>query len=231
MGRGNQAPSRDGRERGTNAQNMDFAVAAPLKTVEGSDITALMHAIGQRAKEAARTLALAATAQKDAALAAMAQAMRRGKADSLAANAQDVAEAKAAGATAAFLDRLALDDKRIAATADGLDVVRALPDPVGTVAERWTRPNGMVIERVRVPLGVVGVIYESRPNVTADAAALSLKAGNAAILRGGSESHRSNRAIHAALAEGLRSAALPEAAIALVPTRDRAAVGMMLAGL
>jgi glutamate-5-semialdehyde dehydrogenase len=251
---------------------MDFAVAAPLKTVEGSDIAALMHAMGQRAKEAARALALATTAQKDAALAAMAQAMRRSKADILAANAQDIAEAKGAGATAAFLDRLALDDKRIAATADGLDVVRALPDPVGTVTERWTRPNGMVIERVRVPLGVVGVIYESRPNVTADAAALCLKAGNAAILRGGSESHRSNRAIHAALTEGLRAAALaseasgqrgdsivrahsasedareraddtrpesgssacavlPEAAIALVPTRDRAAVGMMLAGL
>jgi glutamate-5-semialdehyde dehydrogenase len=210
---------------------MDFAVATPLKTVEGSDIAALMHAIGREARSAARVLALAPTAQKDAALAAMAEAMRRSKADILAANAQDLAEAKAAGATAAFLDRLALDDKRIAATADGLDVVRALPDPVGTVMERWTRPNGMTIERVRVPLGVVGVIYESRPNVTADAAALCLKAGNAAILRGGSESHRSNRAIHAALAEGLQSTALPEAAIALVPTRDRAAVGMMLAGL
>ena len=206
-------------------------MAAPLKTVEGSDIAALMHAMGQRAKEAVRTLALAPTAQKDAALAAMAQAVRRCKADILAANAQDVAEAKAAGATAAFLDRLALDDKRLAAAADGLDVVRALPDPVGTVTERWTRPNGMVIERVRVPLGVVGVIYESRPNVTADAAALCLKAGNAAILRGGSESHRSNRAIHAALTAGLLDAGLPEAAIALVPTRERAAVGMMLAGL
>jgi glutamate-5-semialdehyde dehydrogenase len=210
---------------------MDFTMAAPLKTVEGSDIAALMHAMGQRAKEAARTLALAPTAQKDAALAAMAQAVRRCKADILAANAQDIAEAKAAGATAAFLDRLALDDKRLAAAADGLDVVRALPDPVGTVTERWTRPNGMVIERVRVPLGVVGVIYESRPNVTADAAALCLKAGNAAILRGGSESHRSNRAIHAALTAGLLDAGLPEAAIALVPTRERAAVGMMLAGL
>jgi glutamate-5-semialdehyde dehydrogenase len=210
---------------------MDFTVAAPLKTVEGSDIAALMHAMGQRAKEAARTLALATTAQKDAALAAMAQAMRRCKADILAANAQDIAEAKAAGATAAFLDRLALDDKRLAATADGLDVVRALPDPVATVSERWTRPNGMVIERVRVPLGVVGVIYESRPNVTADAAALCLKAGNAAILRGGSESYRSNRAIHVALTAGLLDAGLPEAAIALVPTRERAAVGMMLAGL
>jgi glutamate-5-semialdehyde dehydrogenase len=115
--------------------------------------------------------------------------------------------------------------------ADGLDVVRALADPVGTVTERWTRPNGMIIERVRVPLGVVGIIYESRPNVTADAAALCLKAGNAAILRGGSESHRGNRAIHAALIEGLGKAGLPEGAIALVPTRDRAAVGMMLAGL
>jgi glutamate-5-semialdehyde dehydrogenase len=216
---------------GSNAQNMDFAVAAPLKTVEGSDIAALMHAIGREAKSAARALALAGAARKDAALAAMAEAIRRSKADILAANAQDLADAKAAGATAAFLDRLALDDKRIAATADGLDVVRALPDPVGTVMERWTRPNGMTIERVRVPLGVVGVIYESRPNVTADAAALCLKAGNAAILRGGSESHRSNRAIHAALAEGLHGTALPEAAIALVPTRDRAAVGMMLAGL
>jgi glutamate-5-semialdehyde dehydrogenase len=240
---------------------MDFTVAAPLKTVEGSDIAALMHAIGREARSAARVLALASSAQKDAALAAMAQALRRRKADILAANAQDLAEAEAAGATAAFLDRLALDDKRIAATADGLDVVRALADPVGTVTERWTRPNGMTIERVRVPLGVVGIIYESRPNVTADAAALCLKAGNAAILRGGSESHRSNRAIHAALTEGLGAAALaseasgqrgdsvvrapdtrpepgssaraalPEAAIALVPTRDRAAVGMMLAGL
>jgi glutamate-5-semialdehyde dehydrogenase len=210
---------------------MDFAMAAPLKTVEGSDIAALMHAIGREAKSAARVLALAPTAQKDQALAAMAEALRRRKADILAANAQDVAEAKAAGATAAFVDRLALDDKRVAATAEGLDTVRALADPVGAVTERWTRPNGMTIERVRVPLGVIGIIYESRPNVTADAAALCLKAGNAAILRGGSESHRSNRAIHAALAEGLRAAGLPEAAIALVPTRDRAAVGMMLAGL
>src|SRR5262249_39144934 len=145
--------------------------------------------------------------------------------------AQDLAEAKSSGATSAFIDRLALDAKRVAAMADGLDVVRSLPDPVGTVSERWTRPNGMTIERVRVPLGVVGILYESRPNVTADAAALCLKAGNAAILRGGSESHRSNRAIHAALTDGLRSAALPEAAIELVPTRDRAAVGLMLAGL
>jgi glutamate-5-semialdehyde dehydrogenase len=207
-------------------------MTAPLKTVESTtDIAAVMHDIGRRAKDAARALALAATARKDAALSAMAKGLRARKADILAANAQDVAEAKAAGATAAFLDRLALDDRRIAAMADGLDVVRGLADPVGTVTERWTRPNGMTIERVRVPLGVVGIIYESRPNVTADAAALCLKAGNAAILRGGSESQRSNRAIHAVLTEGLRAAALPEAAIELVPTLDRAAVGMMLAGL
>ena len=207
-------------------------MTAPLKTVESTtDIAAVMHDIGRRAKDAARALALAATARKDAALSAMAKGLRARKADILAANAQDVAEAKAAGATAAFLDRLALDDRRIAAMADGLDVVRGLADPVGTVTERWTRPNGMTIERVRVPLGVVGIIYESRPNVTADAAALCLKAGNAAILRGGSESQRSNRAIHPVLTEGLRAAALPEAAIELVPTRDRAAVGMMLAGL
>jgi glutamate-5-semialdehyde dehydrogenase len=161
----------------------------------------------------------------------MAAAIRARKADILAANAQDLAEAKAAGATSAFVDRLALDDKRVAAMAEGIDVVRALTDPIGTVTEHWTRPNGMTIERVRVPLGVVGIIYESRPNVTADAAALCLKAGNAAILRGGSESYRSNRAIHAALVDGLRQARFPEATITLVPTRERAAVGMMLAGL
>src|SRR5262249_7107560 len=140
-------------------------------------------------------------------------------------------EAKAAGATAAFADRLALDETRVAAMADGLDVIRGLDDPVGKVVQHWTRPNGLVIERVRVPLGTVGIIYESRPNVTADGAALCLKAGNAAILRGGSESQRSNRAVHAALIEGLRAAGLPEAGIELVPTRERAAVGMMLAGL
>jgi glutamate-5-semialdehyde dehydrogenase len=161
----------------------------------------------------------------------MAAAVRAHTSDILAANAEDVAEAKAAGATPAFLDRLALDDQRIAAMAESLAVVRALPDPVGKVTESWKRPNGMTIERVRVPLGVIAVIYESRPNVTADAGALALKAGNAVILRGGSESHRSARAIHAALAEGLKKAGLPEDAIALVPTRDRAAVGMMLAGL
>jgi glutamate-5-semialdehyde dehydrogenase len=207
-------------------------MSAPLKTIKStSNFAELMHDLGRRAKDAARVLALAPTRQKDEALAAMAHECRARRSDIQAANAQDLAEAKASGASAAFLDRLALDDKRVAAMAQGLDVVRDLADPVGTVTERWRRPNGMTIERVRVPLGVIGIIYESRPNVTADAAALSLKAGNAAILRGGSESHRSNRAIHVALLAALRKAHLPEAAIELVPTRERAAVGMMLAGL
>jgi glutamate-5-semialdehyde dehydrogenase len=207
-------------------------MTAPFKTIEGTaDIAGLMREIGRHAKSAARVLALAPAEQKDNALAAIAGAIRAGQNDILAANAEDIAEAKAAGATTAFLDRLALDPKGVAAMAAGVDVVRGLDDPVGAVMESWTRPNGMTIERVRVPLGVVGIIYESRPNVTADAGVLCLKAGNAAILRGGSESHRSNRAIHAALSHGLRQAGLPEAAITLVPTRDRAAVGLMLAGL
>jgi glutamate-5-semialdehyde dehydrogenase len=205
---------------------------APLKSVDTTpDIAATMAAIGRGARAAGRVLALTSTDQKDAALAAMAIAIRARKADILAANADDVAEAKASGTTPAFLDRLALDEKRAAAMADGIDVVRALPDPVNAVMDAWTRPNGLRIERVRVPLGVVGVIYESRPNVTADAGVLCLKAGNAVILRGGSDSFYSARAIHAALAEGLRAAGLPEDAIQLVPTRDRAAVGAMLAGL
>jgi glutamate-5-semialdehyde dehydrogenase len=205
-------------------------MTAPLKTVE-ADTAAVMPEIGQRGRKAARVLALAPTAQKDKALAAIADAIRRSKAAILAANAEDLAEAKRNGANAAFVDRLALDDNRVAAMADGVDVVRKLADPVGEVTASWTRPNGMTIERVRVPLGVIGIVYESRPNVTADAAALCLKAGNAAILRGGSESQRSNRAIHAAIAAGLAEAGLLAEAIQLVPTRDRAAVGMMLAGL
>ena len=207
-------------------------MTAPLKSIEAEgDVARVMREIGRRAREAMRTLALAPSAAKDGALAAMTKTIVARADDILAANAEDVAEAKAQGATAAFLDRLALDRKRIEAMAAGCEVVRALPDPVGVVMDSWTRPNGMTIERVRVPLGVVGVIYESRPNVTADAGALCLKAGNAVILRGGSESFRSARAIHAALVAALREAALPEAAIQLVPTRDRTAVGLMLAGL
>jgi glutamate-5-semialdehyde dehydrogenase len=161
----------------------------------------------------------------------MGRAIRAATAPILAANREDVAEAEKAGATAAFIDRLRLDEKRIAAMADGVDVIAALPDPVGTVISGWDRPNGMRIEQVRVPLGVIGIIYESRPNVTADAGALGLKAGNAVILRGGSDSFRSSRAIHAAIAAGLSGAGAPETAIQLVPTRDRDAVGLMLTGL
>jgi glutamate-5-semialdehyde dehydrogenase len=205
---------------------------APLKAVEiPNKLDAAMREIGRDARRAAHVLALAPAARKNRALVAMAKAVRGARSAILAANAEDVAEAKSKSATAAFLDRLTLDAKRVEAIAAGLDMIRKLKDPVGAVMASWRRPNGMRIERVRVPLGVVGVIYESRPNVTADAAALCLKAGNAVILRGGSESFRSVRAIHAALIEGLAQAGLPTAAISLVPTRDRAAVGMMLAGL
>jgi glutamate-5-semialdehyde dehydrogenase len=205
---------------------------APLKTIDGSgDIAAMMRSMGTQARAAARRLALAAAAEKDRALSAMAEAVREAAPAIRAANSEDLAEARAAGATPAFLDRLALDEKRVSAMAAGLDAIAALADPVGTVAAAWDRPNGMRIERVRVPLGVIGVIYESRPNVTADAGGLCLKAGNAVILRGGSDSFRSSCAIHAALAAGLRQAGLPDTAIQLVPTRDRDAVGQMLAGL
>src|SRR6202140_5123785 len=207
---------------------------APLKAIDGhgkAKLEATMRDIGRDARLAARALALAPAAQKNRALAAMDKAIRGSQAAILAANREDLAQAKASGATTAFLDRLALDAARIEAMAEGLDVIRKLKDPVGTVLASWRRPNGMRIERVRVPLGAVGVIYESRPNVTADAGALCLKAGNAAILRGGSESHRSAQAIHAAMVAGLLDAGLPAAAISLVPTRDRAAVGMMLSGL
>lgn len=207
-------------------------MTAPLKSIEGSgDIAAAMGEIGCRARAAARALALAPGEQKNKALGSAAAAIRSQASLILAANAEDLAEARAAGVAGAFLDRLALDQARVEAMAAGVEAVRTLNDPVGAVTESWTRPNGMRIERVRVPLGVIGIIYESRPNVTADAGALCLKSGNAAILRGGSDSMRSSRAILAALAEGLRAANLPEAAIQLVPTRDRAAVGLMLAGL
>ncbi len=190
-----------------------------------------MQALGREVREAARAVALAPAAQKNRALAAMTEAIRASRAAILAANAQDVAQAKAAQASAAFIDRLALNDTRVEAMAAGLEAIRKLKDPVGSVMAAWRRPNGMRIERVRVPLGVVGVIYESRPNVTADAGALCLKAGNAVVLRSGSDSFRSSQAIHAALVAGLREAELPAAAISLVPTREREAVGMMLAGL
>jgi glutamate-5-semialdehyde dehydrogenase len=207
-------------------------MTAPLKAIDGSaDLAALMHDLARSARAAARLLALAPAAQKNRALEAMERAIRSHAATILAANAEDVAEAKSAGINSAFLDRLTLTASRVDAMADGLAAVCAIPDPVGIVTESWQRPNGMTIERVRVPLGVIGVIFESRPNVAADAGALCLKSGNAVILRGGSDSFRSCRAIHDCLVQGLREAGLPEAAITLVPTRDRAAVGLLLGGL
>jgi glutamate-5-semialdehyde dehydrogenase len=207
-------------------------MTAPLKAIEGNaDLPDLMNALAVRAREAARMLALTPAAQKNEALDAIERAIRSHSAAILAANAEDVAEVRANGATSAFIDRLTLTPGRIDAMADGVATVRAIQDPIGAVTERWQRPNGMIIERVRVPLGVVGVIFESRPNVAADAGVLCLKSGNAVILRGGSDSFRSCHAIHDCLVQGLREADLPEAAITLVPTRDRAAVGLMLTGL
>lgn len=186
-----------------------------------------MAAIGARARAAAGQMALASTEAKNQALTVAASAIRRDSEAILAANRRDV-EAVTGKLSASMVDRLALDAKRVEAIATGLEEVAGLPDPVGTSLARWTRPNGLDIERVRVPLGVIGVIYESRPNVTADAGALCLKAGNAAILRGGSESTHSARAIHACIVEGGKAAGLPADAIQIVPTTDRAAVGIML---
>src|SRR5271154_5271674 len=207
-------------------------MTAPLKAIDGNaDLTELMNALAVRARAAARVLALASPAQKNKALEAIERAIRSHAAAILAANAEDVTDARAGGATSAFVDRLTLTQSRIDAMADGVATVRAIEDPIGVVTERWQRPNGMTIERVRVPLGVVAVIFESRPNVAADAGVLCLKSGNAVILRGGSDSFRSCRAIHDCLVQGLREADLPEASITLVPTRDRAAVGLLLSGL
>src|SRR6202047_3877401 len=192
------------------------------------DLAAAMAEIGRQAREAAAQLALAPADAKTAALKAAAAAIRSRANEILSANAEDLTEAKQAGLPAALLDRLALDPKRLEAVARGLEDIAAQPDPVGRTLAEWTRPNGLRIARVSVPLGVIGIIYESRPNVTADAGGLALKSGNAAILRGGSESFRSSHALVAALGEGLRAAGLPEHAIQLVPTRDREAVGMML---
>ena len=192
------------------------------------DIAAVMDRLGRDAVAAAQALALATTERKNIALAKMAAALRAGKSALLAANVLDMEAARAKGLTAAMLDRLALDDKRVEAMALGVEAIAALPDPVGTISAQWTRPNGLDIARVRVPLGVIGIIYESRPNVTCDAGALCLKSGNAAILRGGSESAHSSRAIHACLVAGLEAAGLPATAIQLVPTTDRAAVGHLL---
>jgi glutamate-5-semialdehyde dehydrogenase len=198
---------------------------------EAGELDRLLLDLGRSARASARVLALAAPEQKNRALIAAADFLRVRKTELLEANAQDMAGARAKNLGPALLDRLALDDKRIESMAQSLVDIAALPDPVGRVLEVFVRPNGLKIERVATPLGVVGVIFESRPNVTADAGALCLKAGNAAILRAGSESFHSSRLIHACLVEGLREAGLPEDCIMLIPTRDRAAVGAMLTGL
>ena len=205
---------------------MNAAINTP-----GGDIASLMEGIGRAAMQAAQALAQASTAAKNLALARAAEAVRAQSSAILAANRLDLEQARARDLSGALLDRLLLDDKRVESMARGLEDIAALSDPVGSLITAWTRPNGLLIQRVRVPLGVIGIIYESRPNVTADAGALCLKSGNAVILRGGSESQRSNRAIHECLLAGLRAAALPESAIQLVPTTDRAAVGCMLSGM
>lgn len=192
------------------------------------DVAKLMDDMGRAAVEAASVLALTSTVQKNAALAACAAAVRSSASEILAANARDMEAARASKLSNALLDRLKLDEARIEAMATGIQEIIALPDPIGAVVAEWERPNGLRIQRVRVPLGVIGIIYESRPNVTADAGALCLKSGNAVILRGGSESKHSSRAIHACLAAGLRAAGISEACIQIVPTTDRAAVGAML---
>lgn len=191
------------------------------------DAETLIARLGAAARASARPLALADRAQKDRALLCAAAALRDGQAAILAANQDDLANG--ADLAPALRDRLRLTPQRIAAIAEGLEAIAALPDPVGRVLDRWQRPNGLRFEKIAVPLGVIGVIYESRPNVTADAGGLCLKAGNPVILRGGSEAVASNRAIHTALAAGLAAAGLPAAAIQLVPTQDRAAVGALLA--
>jgi len=198
---------------------------------KAENLEALMLALGARAKAAARKVALAPRAQKDNALLAMAASLRAASAAILEANAKDMVRGKAAGLTGSFLDRLELNEARVEAMAVGLEEIAALTDPVGQVIAEWQRPNGLQFQRVRVPLGVIGVIYESRPNVTADAGALCLKAGNAVILRGGTDSFHSSNAILAALKSGLKAAELPEDAISMVPTTDRAAVGLLLSGL
>ncbi|MGJ0508624.1 MAG: glutamate-5-semialdehyde dehydrogenase [Methylocystis sp.] len=202
----------------------------PLAT-ESTSLEDVLAGLGRAARKAARAVALAPAEVKNMALRVAAAEIRRQSGVILAANALDVADARGRGTAGSFIDRLTLDPARVEAIARGIEEIADLTDPVGRVLARFERPNGLVIERVATPLGVIGVIYESRPNVTADAGALCLKAGNAAILRGGSESLRSSRAIHACLVEGLKAAGLPEAAISLIDTTDRAAVGAMLAGL
>ena len=202
-----------------------------MSAVAAVDLSTVMLELGRRARAAAAVLAFASPESKVKALHAAADAIDDRRDDILSANALDMRAAEGKGISKAFLDRLQLNDKRIDAMIEGLRTIAELPDPVGRELAQWSRPNGMTIRRVSTPLGVIGVIFESRPNVTADAGALTLKAGNAVILRGGSDSVNSSRAIHACLVAGLKAAGLPADAIQIVPTTDRAAVGEMLAGL
>lgn len=195
------------------------------------EIEELMDGLGRRARAAAEQLARSGESQRNDALQAAANAIVAQCDEILAANAKDMSAAQAKGLTGSMLDRLLLDESRVHAMADGIRQVAALDDPVGQISEEWLRPNGMVIQRVTVPLGVIGIIYESRPNVTADAGALCLKSGNAVILRGGSESFNSSRAIHACMEQGLQAADLPVSAIQMIPTTDRAAVGYLLSSM
>ncbi|WP_371416664.1 glutamate-5-semialdehyde dehydrogenase [Caulobacter sp. S45] len=197
----------------------------------GEELAQAMTAMGQRARAAAQALRLAPAEQRTQALTAMADALAEAQTDVLEANAQDVAAARASGLAPNMVDRLALDVERLLGVVTALRTVAAIPDPVGAEMAHWTRPNGLDFTRVRTPIGVIAVIYEARPNVTADAAALCLRAGNASILRGGSESLRSNLAIHAALVRGLTAVGLPQDCVQIVPNTDRAAVGQLLSGL
>jgi glutamate-5-semialdehyde dehydrogenase len=213
----------------STAQSIHRSGQTQVEEADAADIAKTMRAMATGARAAAAILANASTEAKDIACRGAAAALRENARALLSENAKDMANAEARGLSGAMLDRLKLDEKRIEAMASGLESIADLPDPVGQIMAEWDRPNGLRIARVRVPLGVMGIIYESRPNVTADAGALCLKAGNAAILRPGSESLFSSRAIHGCLTEGLRASGLPEAAIQIVPTTDRAAVGCMLA--
>ena len=203
----------------------------PQVAAANRSIAAMMQALGSAARKAACSLTQASSAQRNRALEAAAAGLRQQSAAILAANEKDMAAARESGLSPAMLDRLALDDSRIAAMADGLEAIVQLPDPLGRILAEWERPNGLRIQRVAVPLGVIGIIYESRPNVTADAAALCLKSGNAVILRGGSESFHSSHAIYDCLTAGLRVAGLTSSAIQMVPTTDRAAVAYLLSSM
>ena len=211
------------------AQSNQTPEAPTQGTIAEGDLGDLMRGLGIAARAALRALTRAAAAQKNAALLAAAAAIRANETAILQANALDIAHGREKGLRDSLIDRLVLDADRLEGIAAGLEAIAALPDPVGTVIDTWTRPNGLEISRVRVPLGVIGIIYESRPNVTADAGGICLKSGNAVILRGGSESLHSSQAIVDCLHHGLKLAGLPEAAVQLVPTRDRAAVGHLLA--